>query len=109
MGTISFISMVANLFILPVVPMGMLLTFLLSVFAFVPILGSSLAFVSYIILAYIIFTVELLAKVPFGALHNISFPLWMLFLSYIIFAIFIIKNFLHTDETSTEENIKYDF
>ncbi len=58
MGTISLVSIIANLFILPVVPIGMLTAFLLSVLALVPILGSALAFVSYVILAYMIFAVE---------------------------------------------------
>ncbi len=109
MGTISLVSIVANLFILPVVPIGMLSAFLLSVFALVPILGSALAFVSYVILAYMIFAVELFAKVPFAALHNISFPLWMLILSYVVLAIFVIKNLPFADDTSTEEKTKYDF
>ncbi len=109
MGTISLVSIIANLFILPVVPIGMLAAFLLSVLALVPILGSALAFVSYVILAYMIFAVELFARVPFAALHNISFPLWMLVLSYIFFAIFVIKNSPHAHDTSTEEKIKYDF
>ncbi len=109
MGTISLVSIVANLFILPVVPIGMLSAFLLSVFATVPILGSALAFVSYVILAYMIFAVELFAKVPFAALHNISFLLWMLILSYVVLAIFVIKNSTHTHDTSTEEKTKYDF
>ncbi len=109
MGTISLVSIIANLFILPVVPIGMLTAFLLSVFALVPILGSALAFVSYVILAYMIFAVELFVRVPFAALHNISFPLWMLILSYILLAIFVIKNSSTTYDTGTEEKTKYDF
>ncbi len=109
MGTISFISIIANLFILPVVPIGMLAAFLLSVLALVPILGSAFAFASYVILAYMIFAVEFFAEVPFAALHNINFSLWVLVLSYILLAIFVIKNSPHTHETSMEEKIKYDF
>ncbi len=109
MGTISLVSIIANLFILPVVPIGMLAAFLLSVLAQVPILGSALAFVSYVILAYMIFAVEFFARVPFASLHNINFSLWMLVLSYILLAIFVIKNSTHTHNTSTEEKTKYDF
>ncbi len=109
MGTISLVSIIANLFILPVVPIGMLSAFLLSAFALVPILGSALAFVSYVILAYMIFTVDLFSKVPFAALHNINFSLWMLVLSYILLAIFVIKNSPLASNVGTEEATKYDF
>ncbi len=109
MGTISLVSIVANLFILPVVPVGMLSAFLLSVFALVPIIGSALAFVSYAILAYMIFAVELFSRVPFASLHNINFSLWMLVISYLLLAIFVIKNSPDTNDTSMEEKTKYDF
>ncbi len=108
-GTISLVSIIANLFILPVVPIGMLSAFLLSVFALMPILGSALAFVSYVILAYMIFAVELFSRVPFASLHNINFSLWMLVISYVLLAIFVIKNSPHTNDTSMEEKTKYDF
>lgn len=90
MGTVSFISIIANLFILPAVPFVMLAVFLLSILAPVPILGSALAVVSYAILAYMIFAVELFSRVPFAVLHDIAFPLWALVFSYALLAIFII-------------------
>ncbi len=109
MGTISLVSIVANFFVLPVVPLGMLAVVLVATLAWVPMLGSALAFVSYAILTYIIFAVELFSKVPFAALHDISFPLWMLVVSYTLLAIFVIKKFPHTHDTSTEDKTKYDF
>ncbi len=109
MGTISLVSIVANFFILPLVPLGMLAVTLVATLAWVPMLGSALAFVSYAILTYIIFAVELFSKVPFAALHDINFPLWMLVVSYVLLAIFVIKNTPQTNDTSTEEKTKYDF
>lgn len=109
MGTISFVSILANFFILPIVPLGMLTVTLVATLAWVPMLGSALAFVSYAILAYIILGVELFSQVPFAALHDIKFPLWMLLVSYSLLAFFVIKNFSYTHDTSIEEKTKYDF
>lgn len=104
MGTISFISIVANLLVLPVVPFGMLVVALVALFAVVPVVGSALAFVSYAVLAYMIYAVEFFARVPFSSLHGIAFPWWMLVSSYILLAIFIIKNF--PDELSQKREPK---
>ncbi len=109
MGTISLVSIVANFLVLPLVPLGMLAVALVATLSWVPMLGSALAFVSYAILTYIILAVDLFSKVPFASLHDINFPLGMLASSYALLAIFVIKKFPHTHDTSREEKTKYDF
>lgn len=94
MGSISLIGIVVNIFVLPIIPLAMFAVSLVAVFSWVPLLGSAIAFFSYILLAYIIVAVLLFAKIPFASLSGILFPLWALILSY-AFLFFVIKKSSH--------------
>jgi len=91
MGSVSLIGFVANIFILPVVPIAMLAVALVIAFAWVPFVGSALALVASAVLAYMILAVEFFARVPFASLSGISFPLWMLMLVYSLLGYVVIK------------------
>ncbi|MBI5077852.1 MAG: ComEC family competence protein [Candidatus Yonathbacteria bacterium] len=91
MGSVSLIGFVANIFILPVVPLAMLLVALVAIFAWLPIIGSVLAFSSYILLAYIFIAVDFFARVPFASLKDISFPLLSLILLYTLLGVIIFR------------------
>ena len=106
MGSVSLIGFIANIFVLPVVPIAMLAVALVAVFAWVPLVGSALSFVAYAILAYVVTAVEVFALLPFASLSEISFPLWMLTLAYFLLGYFIIKNFPHTQG---EKKSNYEF
>lgn len=106
MGSVSLIGFIANIFVLPVVPIAMLAVALVAVFAGVPLVGSALSFVAYAILAYVVTAVEVFARVPFASLSEISFPLWMLVASYFLLGYFIIKNSTHTQR---EKKSNYEF
>ncbi|MDD5152639.1 MAG: ComEC/Rec2 family competence protein [Candidatus Pacebacteria bacterium] len=93
MGTFSALGIISNLFILPTIPLAMFLVALVSVFGLIPIFGYAFAFVTYIILAYIIFIVELFSRIPFASVSGITFPLWALVVSYVVLGIYIIKKF----------------
>lgn len=91
MGSVSLIGFIANIFVLPVVPIAMLIVALVAVFGWVPFFGSILAFVAYIVLAYMILAVEFFARIPFASLQNISFPLFMLIIFYAVLGYFIFR------------------
>lgn len=93
MGSVSLIGFISNIFILPVVPLAMLLVALVSILGWVPFVGSVFAFSSYVLLAYIFLAVDFFARIPFASLSEISFPFWMLVLTYILLGFYIMKNF----------------
>lgn len=93
MGTVSLVGFVANLFILPAVPFAMLVTALVSVFAWVPIFGELAALSAHFVLAYIVRAVEVFSLTPFASLSGISFSLGSLVFAYAVLAIYIFKNF----------------
>ena len=82
MGSVSLIGFISNIFILPVVPVAMMLVALVAVFSWMPFVGSLLAFLAYILLAYTVTLVEFFARVPFASLHGIPFSFSMLALAY---------------------------
>ncbi len=91
MGSMSLIGFISNIFILPVVPIAMLAVSLAAVLAWLPIAGNLLAIFAYGLLAYIVTLVEFFARVPFASLHNISFPLLTLAITYTLLGIFIFQ------------------
>ncbi|HAS84526.1 MAG TPA: hypothetical protein DCS23_00410 [Candidatus Yonathbacteria bacterium] len=93
MGSVSLVGFVSNIFILPVVPVAMMLVALVAIFAWMPIVGSLLAFPAYILLAYTVTLVEFFSRVPFASLHNILFSLSMMTLLYSLLGLYIVKNF----------------
>lgn len=106
MGSVSFIGLVSNIFILPVVPLAMLAVSLVAVLAWVPLVGSVFAFCAYLVLAYIILAVDFFARVPFASLHGILFPLGALAFAYTLLGFYIVKNFSHS---IVEEKSEYEF
>ncbi|MHB1118115.1 MAG: ComEC/Rec2 family competence protein [Minisyncoccota bacterium] len=106
MGSVSLISFIANIFILPVVPIAMLAGALVAMLAWVPFIGGAVALVAYLVLAYIIVAVEFFARVPFASVSGISFPLGALVVSYVVLGYVIIKNF---PRSSAQKNAEYEF
>ena len=103
MGSVSLIGFISNIFILPVVPIAMLVVALVAVLAWVPLVSSALAFLAYVLLAYIFLAVEFFARVPFASLQGISFPLFGLILAYTILGMYIYKNFPRKTFTEKSE------
>jgi len=96
MGSVSLIGFISNIFILPVVPVAMMLVALVAIFSWMPFVGSLLAFLAYILLAYTVTLVEFFARVPFASLHGIPFSFSMLALAYGILVLVCKKYFLQT-------------
>ncbi len=82
-GELSLIAVVVNVLVLPMVPIAMFLTFMVSVFGF---LSSSLATLiaapTYLSLAYIIEVAKWFSALPFAALTVPAFPFWLVGVAY---------------------------
>ncbi|MEK7538640.1 MAG: ComEC/Rec2 family competence protein [Patescibacteria group bacterium] len=109
MGSASVVGLITNLIVLPAVPLAMLAALLVACFAWVPLLGAMLGYISYIILAYIISIVELFAKVPYGSLHLKTFPLTLLILSYVALGYIVVKNFPRTTTSPNKKISEHEF
>ena len=84
-GSVSLISPVSNILILPMVPWLMAFGFIFSlVGVFIPFLGWILSFIPYFLLSYLVFIVEILSKPWFSqTIKDISW-LWLLFLYFVL-------------------------
>jgi competence protein ComEC len=90
--TLSLISLVANVLILPIVPLTMVAGFLPAVaqFLFSP-LAQVLAWLAYLPLQYEIAVVSILGNLKYAALNVQNFPWWGAAAWYLLLALFIIK------------------
>lgn len=82
-GTLSLVSLPANLLTLIVVPWAMLASFIAGVFGILagplaPIVG----FPAYVLLSYILFVADLAARLPFASISVGIVGFWVLVLSY---------------------------
>jgi len=83
MGTLSFVSVLANVLVLPLVPIAMFLTFITGIIAsIIPPLGIFVGFIAHLSLSYIIKIAELLSIIPFAAVTIPGFPWWGIVLMY---------------------------
>jgi len=81
---LSFISPLANLLVLPIIPATMLLGFLAVVFSYIYLpLGVFFSWLSYMPLKYETSIVSWLSGLPFAA-TEVTFPWWAAGLSYLI-------------------------
>ena len=82
-GVISNVALIANLLILPLVPLAMLLVFLTGIFATVPLVGDLLAMPTSWLLGYMVQVAEWLAGQPW-AQSELVIDWRMAFLAYLI-------------------------
>jgi len=81
----SLVSLLANVFILPVIPLSMLLVFLVTLFGFVwgP-LSLIFAWLAFVLLAYEIKLIHLLAQFPWASVSIEKISVWWIVFYYII-------------------------
>ena len=102
-GNLSFVAILANLLVVPLVPLAMGLSVLAGfagmIFgAAVPILGIVLAFPAYLTSAYLIFIASESATLPFAAFTLPPFPFWLTLVAYAGLIYFASKRFSTTDQ-----------
>ncbi len=84
MGNFSLVFLLSNLLILPVLPVVMLFGFVATLVAFVlPMLSWPVAFLSHLLLSWILFVAEILGNLPFASLEIENFPLVVTLILYI--------------------------
>lgn len=83
MGSFSTVFLISNLLILPLVPITMLVGFLATLFAFISsVLAWPLAFLSHLLLAWIMFVANFLGNLSFSLIQIDNFPLWGALICY---------------------------
>jgi competence protein ComEC len=91
-GKLSVISPLANLLVLPIIPLTMLLGFLTLVFSFIlPPLAVIFSWLTYIPLHYETIIIEYLASLKFAALDFV-FPWWEIIIWYMLLTLFIYQH-----------------
>lgn len=89
-GLFSLVAVAANAFVLPVVPIAMLLTFLTGILGLVSaFLGTFVGFLAYVSLTYIIRIAEIFAAIPFSAVSISAFPFWIVPFAYVLLGAWI--------------------
>lgn len=84
-GILSLVSIPANILILLFIPASMLSTFLTGIVYFIsPILALPIGYLSYLVLSYILFTINLLGSLNLASVSIISFPLILTIIIYCI-------------------------
>ena len=82
-GLLSFVSIPANLLVLPVVPLAMLLAAIAGVVGFIiPVLGPVIALPALIALSYIVYVAEAAAALPLSSVTVPQFPFVFVILAY---------------------------
>ncbi|PIQ91669.1 MAG: hypothetical protein COV70_02345 [Parcubacteria group bacterium CG11_big_fil_rev_8_21_14_0_20_39_22] len=111
MGTLSIVSPIVNLLVLPFVPFTMLLAFLTGVLGFVSYLFAALpGYGAYLLLSYMLLITDWFARLPFASVTIKFFPFWTMVSVYIFYAIFLLwwgKKF--KDDLQVEELQKSAF
>ncbi len=103
-GTLSLVSLPANLLVMPFVPLAMGLSYLagfagMLFSSIAPILGIVIAFPAYVANSYLAWVAETAAALPFAAFALPLFPFWLVLIAYAAL-IFIAssKRFSTTDQ-----------
>ncbi len=88
MGQISVIGVVANILVLPFIPLTMLAVFLTGTLGFVhPFLGAVAGWGAHLLLSYELFVVEIFAKFPYATIALPPFSFWWVAGFYLAFSV----------------------
>lgn len=82
-GLLSFVSVPANLLVLPLVPLAMLLSAIAGAVGFIiPVLGPVVGLPALIVLSYIVYVAQTLAELPLASVTVPQFPFMLVILAY---------------------------
>lgn len=100
MGTISIIGFLVNIFVLPFIPITMLLVTATGLLGFFWHTGAVLfGWMSYILLEYELLSVDLASKVPFASIEVPRFSVWMVVSIYVVYAVVVFYGHLRRKNT----------
>ncbi len=84
-GVLSIVSIPANILILPIIPITMFMSFIVGVVGLVSTtLSIPFAYISHLLLSYILSIVDLFASIPFASVIIKKFPIVLVIVLYII-------------------------
>ena len=88
MGQLSIIGVLANILVLPFIPMTMLAVFLTGTFGFISIYASQFfGWIAHHLLTYELLIVQNFAKIPFASLTFPQFSFWWVVGFYVVFSV----------------------
>jgi competence protein ComEC len=84
-GKLSLISPLANVLVLPIIPLTMLIGFIAILFSFIiyPV-GQVMAWLAFLPLKYETFVIKYLASLKYASVDISNFPWWLIVVWYII-------------------------
>ncbi len=89
MGNVSIIGVVANILVLPAIPVTMLFVFLTGAFGMISFnIAEVFSWFTHFLLSYELYMVQTFARIPFASIHIGVFSKWWVIGFYIAFAIF---------------------
>lgn len=89
MGELSVISLIVNLLVLPIIPITMLVGFLATLFYSIIGFTFLLDYISYILLSYTLFFVDIFSRLPFAIVEFKNTPGIFVFLMYLILCTYL--------------------
>lgn len=99
MGTFSLVSILANILVLPVIPLAMVLVFLSGTFGLMSdTLGFIPGYFGYGVLSYVIYVAQILASLPFASFSVPTFPFVIVVLLYGALSMLFIATRVTTDD-----------
>ncbi len=82
-GILSLVSLPANIFILPFIPITMFMSFVVGMIGFIsPIIALPFAYIAHLLLLYILSVIHFFASLPFASVTIQSFPLFITIILY---------------------------
>ena len=103
-GLVSIVGLPVNFLILPFIPLTMFFGFATGISGMISgVLSAPLGWISYALLQYELFIVDIFAKLPFAAINISGFSEIFLILSYA--AIFIVVFYLRRKEKPAEQKV----
>lgn len=92
MGLLSLVALPVNVLVLVLIPMTMFFGFITGIFSFIwTPLSLPFAWISWLLLAYIIKVSEIFASLPFSSIDITWFSSGMMFFCYILITVWIVK------------------
>lgn len=92
MGNVSLIALLANILILPVVPLAMATGFMATLIAFLSeIIALPFSYISYLLLSWIIAVARYLGDMQYALFLAPNFPFWATIILYVFIVIFVVR------------------
>jgi ComEC/Rec2-related protein len=102
-GTLSVMSPLANMLVVPLVGVVMCLSLALACVAYVPLVGSVTGMLLYPLLAYIVYSVTVLSAVPYASVSVVGYEYLVVFVG-ILCAVLLLLITRTSEDVFPEEN-----